>query len=225
MPIGRSNLSLSYPLKDIDSGWESVSFLSRSATLALSSASSSAALLLTFNEVGGNVVMTTSGDVDLNGAWSSDSTSSDPVSRAGDHDGVFVFGPGAYEFYQGTDTLGSFMFRAGFNASTSNGSLIYIFGTDVAVWDGGIDDDTAPANSSLNPAVGTSITWNATDFDFLFGADTIPHKRNVAVSLWQNDTVAGADGNISFSLGAVPEPSSTALLGLGSLGLLLRRRR
>lgn len=35
----------------------------------------------------------------------------------------------------------------------------------------------------------------------------------------------GADQRIAASVSAVPEPSSTALLGLGTLGLLLRRRR
>ena len=36
---------------------------------------------------------------------------------------------------------------------------------------------------------------------------------------------AGADERVLFTVAPVPEPSSTALLGLGALGLLVRRKR
>ena len=44
-------------------------------------------------------------------------------------------------------------------------------------------------------------------------------------SLFDGDDDAGFTGEITLTIAAVPEPSSTALLGLGGLALILRRRK
>ena len=44
-------------------------------------------------------------------------------------------------------------------------------------------------------------------------------------SLFDGDDDDGFTGQITLTLTAVPEPSSTALLGLGGLALMLRRKR
>ncbi|MEJ6571422.1 MAG: PEP-CTERM sorting domain-containing protein [Akkermansiaceae bacterium] len=44
-------------------------------------------------------------------------------------------------------------------------------------------------------------------------------------SLFDGDDDAGFTGEITLTITAVPEPSSTALLGLGGLALILRRRK
>ncbi|MEZ7957082.1 MAG: PEP-CTERM sorting domain-containing protein [Rubritalea sp.] len=41
----------------------------------------------------------------------------------------------------------------------------------------------------------------------------------------EEDGLAGTTSIDNFSITAVPEPSSTALLGLGGLALIMRRRK
>ncbi len=79
---------------------------------------------------------------------------------------------------------------------------------------------------SLNiTAVPTTLTMQTTSI-FISGADIATAGAN-----GQNIFLSAlySDGKVhhleSFELTAVPEPSSTALLGLGGLALILRRRR
>lgn len=204
------------------------------ATLALSSASSSAALLLTFTEEGGNVVMRTSGSVDMNGTWNADSERFAPGGGVMDQYGFYNQIEGDYEYFRNIDgdehtTDFALQSTGQFLADSSVGDHFLVTTQSVAFFNdqGAVNDNAAPTGAAAvyNPA--TVITWNNTSINALFGS---AHDRYTEISLWQNDTIAGADGNISFALmapaaAAVPEPSSTALLGLGGLGLLLRRRR
>jgi hypothetical protein len=71
-------------------------------------------------------------------------------------------------------------------------------------------------NVPLNFA--SPVTLTAGDYTFrnnyaITGEDNI--------SYWGNDN----SGNLSVSLGVIPEPSAFVLLGLGALGLVARRRR
>lgn len=202
------------------------------ATLALGTASSSAALLLTFTEEGGNVVMRTSGTgVDLTGAWTSDFDGDGGISPSnlGNQSGVRKHDnlPSTYEVFgnygDGYDTLTKDFMNYSYYG-TASGDQFYVHSDTFIIYDDSIADGIAPSSTVFNPA--TTITWHSKTLTDMFGESV--HDRNTEISLWQNTNVAGADGNVSFSLGAVaavPEPSSTALLGLGSLALLLRRRR
>ena len=85
------------------------------------------------------------------------------------------------------------------------------------------------ANAVTSFVGGTSGTFSQTyDISGFGGGDfSIADVSNVLAVFTVNADAAG-DGAISidnFNMTAVPEPSSTALLGLGGLALMLRRKR
>jgi hypothetical protein len=66
--------------------------------------------------------------------------------------------------------------------------------------------------TSQHTFTGTSLA----DFGLTAGTDV----------LWmQNVNATGTDGDVRLVAAVVPEPSTTALLGLGGLALILRRKR
>ncbi|MEI6818609.1 MAG: PEP-CTERM sorting domain-containing protein [Verrucomicrobiota bacterium] len=92
---------------------------------------------------------------------------------------------------------------------------------------------------SSNNLVATS---NTVAFTVLFDFVNVPLTFSSPVTLTAGDytfrnnyTITGSDytsfwggdnsGNLSVSLGVIPEPSAFALLGLGAVGLVARRRR
>lgn len=96
------------------------------------------------------------------------------------------------------------------------------------------------SNSTLQMALGGSYsvgdTWTIitgiTNFSGVAGGDGTgvfgnvidPNNANHQFNVYYGTGLAGA-GEVVVELTAVPEPSSTALLGLGGLALILRRRR
>jgi hypothetical protein len=100
-------------------------------------------------------------------------------------------------------------------------------GPDYNLSGGGLSGATSTAVTSF--VGGTSGTFSQT-YDisgFGGGGFSIADVSNVLAVFTVNAAAAG-DGAISidnFNMTAVPEPSSTALLGLGGLALALRRRR
>ena len=94
---------------------------------------------------------------------------------------------------------------------------------------GGLVGNSNTANAVTSFVGGTSGTFSQTyDISGFGGGDfSIADVSNVLAVFTVNAGAAG-DGAISidnFNMTAVPEPSSTALLGLGGLALMLRRKR
>ena len=94
---------------------------------------------------------------------------------------------------------------------------------------GGSTTNSSTANAVTSFVGGTSGTFSQTyDISGFGGGDfSIADVSNVLAVFTVNADAAG-DGAISidnFNMTAVPEPSSTALLGLGGLALMLRRKR
>ena len=83
--------------------------------------------------------------------------------------------------------------------------------------DGTVTEVFAPAD--FTPYIGTGDV----DFNFDFTAASLISGAGNIISAFQ--TSAGAEVTVTYTFEPVPEPSSTALLGLGGLALILRRRR
>ncbi|MFK7909364.1 MAG: PEP-CTERM sorting domain-containing protein [Akkermansiaceae bacterium] len=84
-------------------------------------------------------------------------------------------------------------------------------------------DSSAAFDDASSSTAGILTNSDVTGTPFLIPSDD-PPGGTFAISAWArgDDPVRSATGlNITF----VPEPSSTALIGLGGLALLLRRRR
>jgi hypothetical protein len=114
-----------------------------------------------------------------------------------------------------------------FNNQWGNPPRVGFAGPDYNLSGGGLSGTTVDAVTSF--VGGTSGTFSQTyDISGFGGGDfSIADVSNVLAVFTVNAGAAG-DGAISidnFNMTAVPEPSSTALLGLGGLALALRRRR
>lgn len=225
------------------------------ATLALGTASSSAALLLTFTEVGDDVVMQTTGTLDIS---SMNFVSDDAGVNINLQKGLYYndFGEGSglqqynsWEFLYnqgGTQTLdvevsdGGVSLVSGIGnpwssattAYASNGNNGFSFdsrGTFKVInpaWSDtmNVDDNQRDSDTFSSDM---SMTWYGKSLADM-GLDQ--HASDTEIGIWKASADAGDAGTINIlvvapEVAAVPEPSSAALLGLGSLGLLLRRRR
>ena len=102
----------------------------------------------------------------------------------------------------------------------------------VQVW-GGVETTGAGWLGTVNVEVndGTTLVWDSQDDlageAYLYGFEAVADgSGDLSLSFTKNTTSAG---HMSFGglivQSAVPEPSTTALLGLGGLTLILRRRR
>ncbi|MGB0774497.1 MAG: PEP-CTERM sorting domain-containing protein [Akkermansiaceae bacterium] len=65
-----------------------------------------------------------------------------------------------------------------------------------------------------------SATWES-----LWTLGILQHNGSSAGAFADHFETTGTAGNTNYTLTAIPEPSSTALLGLGGLALVLRRRK
>ena len=95
----------------------------------------------------------------------------------------------------------------------------YIMTLDL--WDGadaGTRVEAATSNQTSGVAALTELTYTVTAADILAGRDHVifhyGHGNN-----W------GETADVTFDVTTVPEPSSAALLGLGGLALIFRRRK
>jgi len=170
---------------------------------------SQAAVIVYFEQVGADVVATWTGSIDA-GQWAFDVTESGDDVAGGN--GLFaligeieVYGGGVASLIPGfSGTIDSFTGSAGFSSDQ--------FGI------GGIDNNASPGSSIYNfDTLGVTQTFA---FDTLANIGAASFNNTLA---WTSS--AGGTNTISYTTGAVPEPSSTALIGLGALALAVRRRR
>ncbi|MFT5906648.1 MAG: hypothetical protein ACI9E1_002260 [Cryomorphaceae bacterium] len=167
--------------------------------------------------------------------------------------GAFVFGSGALDSNDSDGVLPSITggdgFGVSFNARNPNDSTIDIYGYEV---DGGtgalsaskIDNDTnvntfmiaGKIDWAANGSDDTMTLYNISDtgvaLPTAFASMTADLDQSTFNTLAFASRQIGSIDEIRFGLdaadiglSAVPEPSSAALLGLGGLALILRRRR
>lgn len=179
----------------------------------ITASQSEAAVVVTFEQVGADVVACWSGTIDP-GTWTNDSVIGFSFSSASATSlGNFAAGNDT-EFYAGTATdtgLGGGDTPAEITSATGG---TYGFST-TSLNLPGVANTTAPASTSytFDPAVHKMTFANQT----LAGINASSFNDTLAFTTSAGDT-------ISYTT-IIPEPSSVALLGLGSLGLLLRRRK
>ena len=85
--------------------------------------------------------------------------------------------------------------------------------------------DTAGGNLS---AYGFGLTTTVASTSLVFSAFSLAQNTNQDLVSYYSDTPGGRGnniGNFSLQVNSVPEPTSCGVLGLGVLGILLRRRK
>ncbi len=202
--------------------------------LALSFATSSnAALLISGISDGGESggipksieLYTTTDIADLSAFWiARDTNGAGPWDTFQKLPGV-PLAAGSYFYIAGDTASETYLNDAGFTVGLKN-NIAYVNGDDIiglatattagAVYDSvGVvaQGDTNFYRNSFAVRKNTSVTGDITSTD---GA-------NFTITGWDATTFAGTSGYGTYS--PVPEPSSAALLGLGSLALVLRRRK
>jgi len=169
---------------------------------------SQAAVIVYFEQVGADVVATWTGSFDA-GLWlgavaytSQNSAWSDGLYGLVGETEVYWHGGSSPTGLDGS--IGAFTGSAGFN-----NNVFYV---------AGIINGIGPGSHIHNfDTLGVTQTFIGVS---LAGIGAASFNNTLA---WTSS--AGGTNTISYTTGAVPEPSSTALLALGSLGLAVRRRR
>lgn len=207
--------------------------LTTACLLALTAMTAHSALVLTFTESGGDVVLTYSGSVDLTNATFATDTG---YNRAGagnevlatgvDYNPQGLSGVVGADFYSGVDLLAGNLTNATFSGTPDAGNSGQVFTINNTVFtiapDGGL---TPIANNDL-PDVGVYapsgfITFSGQSFATM-GLDA--HTPDTLIGLWAAQESATNSELVQFTVSTIPEPSTALLGGLGVL-LLLRRRR
>lgn len=168
---------------------------------------SQAAVTVFFEQVGDDVVATWTGSIDL-GDWDR--------NQLGFNSGA---GPTLlYDFQSSVEVynngLASNVSGFGGIVDSSEGGSIGIVNNEFAVTSDGIVG--APASSIYNFDLNPFVMTFETDLLSSIGASSFNNTL-----AWTSS--AGGDNTVSYT--TVPEPSSTALIGFGALGLIIRRRR
>lgn len=175
--------------------------------LALNS-QSQAQVNVEFSQVGSDVIATWTGSLDA-GNWLQDQVYTDQIFAGNQN---LFNNDGPTEVYTGGAATSTSLNNTGTLISQSGVS--FGFSTFIFFFTG-VDDNLAPASSIYNfnyqqQFAGTTLAE--------LGADNFNNTL-----AWTSS--AGGNNTISYSTAGVPEPSSTALIGLGLISLIAHRRR
>lgn len=174
--------------------------------LGLTTLSSQGAIVVYFEQVGNDVVASWEGQI-FAGTWSTWNS----ASSSGGSSNQLYHTSSSYDIYIGGSAATTSL-SAGPDASTFNGGV-----NDSQFWINGPTTGTfAPSSASYTFDKDVhKMTWTDTDLASI-GADSFDNTL-----AWTS--LSGGTNTISYT--TVPEPTSTALLGLGAMSLLIRRKR
>ncbi|YCM46978.1 PEP-CTERM sorting domain-containing protein (plasmid) [Verrucomicrobiaceae bacterium 227] len=191
-----------------------------SALLLMATAQNSEAVItVAFEETGGDVVATISGELDLTGLTRGidDNLGSRGVSAytstrllqigtSGDGGSFDRYSDGTHVAFTLSMAPSSHTISETFGYT---GDQLYVPGA-------------TPLNASAyTPAAGMTMTWSGMSLADI-GLGTL---SATPITVWNNPNATGDAGAIQFVGSSVPEPSSSLLLGLAGLGFISRRKR
>ena len=184
-------------------------------TLALASAN---AAVMSFG------TMTTDGSGDT--GWTYDGGGSGAVDGNPDHPGWWVSSFDGGFSHTGTsdgDTLAAGDYTIGFTHAWTTGASAGNFSVEAFAWNGATETSlgAATAVTTASPVK----TWTAGSHSFSVAAASPIIGQNLRLKFYNTSDVFYGFDNVAGDFTAVPEPTTTALLGLGGLALILRRRK
>jgi len=112
------------------------------------------------------------------------------------------------------------------NANVDRGNN-YFYGMRIFLWDGaGAGTRVEKAGGNQQGVGGTSgANHDLTQVSYTVSNTDISAGLNQVIFKYSNEGNWSQTNDVTFDVTPVPEPSSTALLGLGGLALILRRRK
>ena len=187
------------------------------AALALTAATANAAVM-SFG------TMTTDGSASV--GWTYDNGGPGATDGNPTAPGWWVRNGTTTESHTGTsdgDELAAGDYTIGFTHAWTSGGAAGTFDVEAFAWDGATE---ISLGSATVVAMASPVqTWIAGSHDFSVAAGSPLIGQDLRLKFYRSSTVIYGFDNITGNFTAVPEPTTTALLGLGGLALIFRRRK